>query len=243
VDCSKISIPDYQRVLCPSEPVGERRDPTEYVFHDDDKIPALHPPPGTTVDEALREFAFAAIRAQPLDYAHVVVRDFWLNFGLTRVDKYEYDTAHKWGFDDYVDVEPTSWTGPAFEAHGGVQQQTVQPLANGLLLYQKFGYLPGPALLGCLLLGLVGALGLGRARRSGLRSLTFLLVLAGAGLILVPDVTAEFVWRYQLPALVLLPAAAVLALTALRGGRLPEAAPSDSEDQVDSGTEATARTD
>lgn len=251
VDCSKISVPDYQRVLCPPEPVGERRDPTDYVFHDTDTIPELHPPPGTTADQALRQFAFAAIRAQPLDYAHIVVRDFFLNFKPTRVDDYEYDTAHKWGFDDYVDLEPTSWTGPAFEAHGGEQQQTTQPFADALVRYQKYGYLPGPLLLVCLLLGLVGAVGVGRARTSGLRSVTFLLLATGTGLILVPDVTAEFVWRYQLPAIALLPAAAVLAFSGLRGLPARDAAgPSTAgelddpdNDQVDAPRVATASTD
>jgi hypothetical protein len=217
VDCEQLSIPDYQRVLCPAEPLGDRRDPTYYVFHDPRTIGKLFPPPGVTQDQAMREFALSAMRAQPADYLAVGLRDFMLNFDLNRVDRYDYDTAHKWGFDEYVDLEPTGWTGPAYAAHGGNQLEARQPLADLLVLYQKVGYVPGPVLFGCLLLGLAGALGLGRARDRGLRSVTALLTVTGVGLLVVPDLTAEFVWRYQLPGLVLLPAAAVLGYTALRG--------------------------
>ena len=73
-------------------------------------------------------------------------------------------------------------------------------------------YLPGPALLGCLVLGLLGGLGVGRARRSGLRSICLLLTVTGAGLLAIPDLTTEFFWRYQVPALALLPAGAALGL-------------------------------
>jgi hypothetical protein len=40
------------------------------------------------------------------------------------------------------------------------------------------------------------------------------------GLVLVPDLTAEFTWRYQVPELVLLPVGAALGWTRLRGASL-----------------------
>ena len=215
VDCTQLTVPAYQRVLCPAEPLGQRRDPTYYVFHDSRTLPRLQPPVGTSQDEALRDFAFAAVRAQPLDYAGIVARDFWLNFRSGREDAYEYDTAHKWLFDEYLTVKPTAWTRPAYEAHGGRQLQVRQPFADAVVTYGGYGHLPGWVLLGCLLVGLLGGLGVGRARGSGLRTLTWVLLLSGVGLLLAPAVTAQFVWRYQLPALALLPAAAALALTAL----------------------------
>jgi cyanate permease len=48
--------------------------------------------------------------------------------------------------------------------------------------------------------------------------LCLLLMLAGVGLLLVPPVTSNFNWRYQLPALSLLPAAAALGWTGFREG-------------------------
>jgi hypothetical protein len=92
-------------------------------------------------------------------------------------------------------------------------------LVDFLVAYQRVGYLYGPLLLVCLVLGLLGAVGIGPARRSGMRSLCALFSFTGAGLLLVPDLAAGFSWRYSLPALALLPAGAVLAVTALRGGR------------------------
>ena len=93
VDCAQLEVPDYQRPLCPPEPVGERLEPTEYGWHSPDAAHGLEPPAGITPDEAMREFAVAAIRAQPRDYARTVVRDFALNFTVPRTDRYEYDTA------------------------------------------------------------------------------------------------------------------------------------------------------
>lgn len=216
VDCDTLEVPDYQRVLCPPEPLGERLDPTTYGWHDPRTVPRLEPPPGTTPSEAMAEFGAAAVRSQPLDYAGVVLRDFALNFDIWRGDRFEYERAYKWRFSSYVDDEPTDWTRPAYAAHGGEQMSTNQPFATAVSAYQRAVYTPGPVLLACLLVGLAAGAGLGRARRSGMRSICLLMVACGAGLMLVPDVTTQFVWRYQLPALVLLPAAGALGLTALR---------------------------
>lgn len=226
VDCSTLDVPDYQRVLCPPEPRGERTDPTNYGWHDPRTVPRLDPPPGTSAGDAMAEFGAAAVRHQPVDYVAVVLRDFALNFDLWRGDRFEYERAYKWRFSSYVDAEPTSWTGPAYAAHGGVQQSTNQPFATAVAAYQWVGYTPGPVLLACLVAGLLAAAGVGRARGSGTRSLVLLLTLCGAGLLLVPDVTTQFVWRYQLPALVLLPGAGALALTALRRRQPTVATPS-----------------
>jgi hypothetical protein len=46
-----------------------------------------------------------------------------------------------------------------------------------------------------------------------------LLLVLPLTLVLVPDVTAEFVWRYQLPLVVLLPMSAALGWTRLRAPR------------------------
>jgi hypothetical protein len=94
-------------------------------------------------------------------------------------------------------------------------------VANARLLreYQlTVGYTPGPVLLAGLLVGVAAAAGLGRARRSGLRSACLLWVVVGAGLLLSADVYL-FSWRYLLPALVTLPPAGALGVTALLGGR------------------------
>jgi p-aminobenzoyl-glutamate transporter AbgT len=90
-------------------------------------------------------------------------------------------------------------------------------LARFLHGYQRFGYTPGPLLGLALLAGLAGALGVGRARRSGLRSACFLFAVTAAALLVSSVAVSQFSWRYQIPQLVLLPPAAALAWTALRG--------------------------
>jgi Glycosyl transferase family 2 len=66
----------------------------------------------------------------------------------------------------------------------------------------------------CGILGLLG--GFGIRRRSGIRAAT-MLVTGMAGTVLFVSAMFEFSWRYQLPALVLLPLAGVLGLTVLIG--------------------------
>jgi hypothetical protein len=167
-----------------------------------------------------------ALRSQPFDYARVALRDFVLNFDLVRIDRFRYDTAYKWHFSHYV----SGWaeTGQQLRAYwryGGQQMVARQPFADFLAGYSWVVYLPGPVLLACLVVGLLGGLG-GRGRRDPwTRSMCLLLTLSGTALLLVPALTAEFIWRYQLPALVLLPAGAALAWSAMRRG--PDADASD----------------
>ena len=73
-------------------------------------------------------------------------------------------------------------------------------------------------------------------------------LLAGSTIMAAPAATAQFVWRYQLPAIVLLPLAAALAWTALRSPQPAEPDPdpdpySDADPDADDGTRATASTD
>ena len=64
--------------------------------------------------------------------------------------------------------------------------------------------------------------------RDHTRPALFLVLATAAGLLAAPAVTAQFVWRYQLPFLLLVPAAALLAVVRL---------------QVQPGTRATPSTD
>jgi len=217
VDCDRLSLESYQQVLCPPERRGERLDPSLYGWSDERTVRSLEVPPGTTEEEALADFARQARRAQPLDHAAIVARDIALGFDVNRADRFEHDTAWKWQLSSFVDLEPDTWTGPAFQAHGGEQLRSHQPWADLLVTYQRVGYVPGPVVLACLVLGLVG--GLSRRRRGpiAVRAATLLITLSGLALILVPAVTTQFVWRYQLPGIVLLPAGAALGWVALRG--------------------------
>jgi hypothetical protein len=217
VDCSKLSLPSYERPLCPEEPVGQRLDPTWYGWHDPDGDHGLtNLPAGMTPDRAMRDFALRAIRAQPGGYAWAVGRDALLTFDVARVDRFGYDTAGKWRFDGWYDYQPSDWTGPAYLGHGGVLPRTTGPLALLMSGYGFVVYLWGPLLAVLLLLGIAGLFR--RRRDDGLdqRPALLLLLTLGVGLVLVPDLTAQFVWRYTLPMVTLVPPAAALAWVQLR---------------------------
>jgi hypothetical protein len=224
VQCPKLHLPAYERVLCPRDPLGARREPTFYGWHSRATLPRLHPPPGLTPDQAMRDFAIRAIKSDPLAYLRVGARDFVLQFWApTRVSHYEYTTSVKWTFAYFVDYQPSpSWTGRAFAEHGGQVQLTRQPAADVLSWYGRLVYLPGPATFLLLVLATAGAV-VRREEARSRRPLTVLLVMLPLGLSLVPDLTAEFVWRYELPVVTMLPLAAALGWTRLRSA--PESQP------------------
>ena len=218
VDCSRFAVPSYERTLCPPEPVGRRQDPTWYGWHDPHTVLALHPPPGMTVDQVLHDFGRRAVEAQPGDYARTVARDFALAFAPTRSDAYEYDTAYKWSFAHYVDKVPSAaWEAPAYAAYGGERPTTRQPWGTLMAGYGHVVYLNGLVCLALVLLALAGLVVRRPREAPATRPLLFLTLALALGLIAVPDVTAEFVWRYQLPLVVFLPASAALAWMRLRG--------------------------
>jgi hypothetical protein len=98
---------------------------------------------------------------------------------------------------------------------------TVHPrLASFLRSYQGFADTPGPLLGLALLAGLLAAVGVGRARNSGLRSAAFLLTGVTLAVCLGSVALSHLSLRYQLPQIIFLPATAALGLTAL--SRRPE---------------------
>ncbi len=235
VDCRTFVVPPRQRRLCPTEPVGQRLDPTQYGWHDG---PAKHFPtaPGVSPDQALRAFAVRAMLAQPLDYARIVGRDFLLGFTPTRTDHYEYGTADKWSFSRYLDFVPRSHrTQVAYATHGGQTLSHRQPWVDVVAGYGRVVYLPGPLTLVLVLGTLVGV---ARRRAPGApetRPLALLLLALGVGLVLVPDLTAEFTWRYQLPLVVLAPPAAALAFARTRARTGPATVATPGADLPDGG--------
>lgn len=219
VDCRGLDLPDYERVLCPKEPLDERRGVNDYAHH------SPYPgrvvlPPGKTRDTVLRDFARRAIRHQPLDFAKHVATDFAKVFAFRRTTFPGDVKLSRWQFQrDY----PTHGLDPSapIEAHGGGEPRVIEPLATFLRGYQlTVGYVPGSFLGLSFVAGLVAAAGVGRARRSGLRAACLLPTLCGVSVLMAADLF-HFSWRYQLPALVLAPLAGALAFTALTGWVTP----------------------
>lgn len=216
-DCSLIRPRPEVAVLCPERlPSGTRMAPAYAAMWGPDS--GFNHLPGGIEDpranELAGEFAWAAIAAQPGDYAAVIVRDTLRAFA--------------WGRDPY----PTPWTEDKYHfqpgasltekdaavayAYGGrtAEPRVVEPYGGWVRDYQSAVYLPGPVLGGFLLVGLVGMVV--RIRRLGGRVLLPWSV--SLALLVVPAATADFDYRYVLPAV---PFAALAAAFAL----IPESRP------------------
>lgn len=220
VDCAKVELPAYERVLCPREPLGQRLDPTWYGWHSPDTVPRLHPPPGVSDDQAMHDFAIRAIKAQPGSYVRDVARDFGLGFvSVDRNDHFEMQTSVKWKLAKIVAYENHSPTMSAtFDSYLGGVPVPWQPSADVFGWYGRIVFVPGPLALALLVVAGVGIAVRRPGQRPSLRPLALLTLALPLVLIAVPDVTAQFVWRYQLPLVVLLPLSAALGWTRLRDG-------------------------
>jgi hypothetical protein len=219
VDCRGLDLPDHERILCPREPLGERRGVNTYA-HFSPYPDAVQPPPGKSRDTVLRDFARRVFLHQPLDFAKAVFTDFGKSFAWAKTTFPRDVTVERWQFQrEYPtlehDPEPTT------SRYGGGRPRVTEPLATFLRGYQlSVGYVPGSLLGLSFLAGLLATAGVGRARRSGLRAACLLPTLSGLFVLFAADVF-HFSWRYQLPALVLAPLAGALGLTAFTGWVAP----------------------
>ncbi|MEV4258704.1 hypothetical protein AB0J52_36565 [Spirillospora sp. NPDC049652] len=212
-DCDSIHPPPDERVFC--------RDWTHDTPGMDPAFAAMwgaHAPfrsfPKGTSDRAgnalAADFAKRAVLAQPLDYLWTVLRDSTRGFAPHRsahptagtVSEYRFPVKYK---------RPADAVRPS-RAYGGptARPRVVEPFAGWVRAYQKVVFVPGPLLAALALAALAGLV-----RRP--RSPALLPFLAGVALIVVPSATADFDYRYLLPAVPLLSLAAVLAWTGGRG--------------------------
>ena len=212
VDCSKFKVPLNERPLCPTAPVGKR--PTMagstveyYMWHYNS--PVWNVPVSVSGD-----FARRAIRNQPLDYLRTVSHDFLRGFAPIRTAEPGELPISRWQFPpSYPHYLPN--TEALIRANGSGGSAVDRSLARDLREYQRLVFAPGPVLAIGLIAGLLAALGVGRARRSGLRSASFLFAATGLVTFGSTVIANQFSWRYVLPLLVLLPPAAAVGLTAL----------------------------
>jgi 4-amino-4-deoxy-L-arabinose transferase-like glycosyltransferase len=221
-DCS--SLPANLKPLCPGGTVAYRESVGPDYYAHAPGSPLAH------ASQALEHpFAVYVIEHQPLNFAVAVGRDFlalFLSprqtvFGGTDITRWQFQTAYPQWSDDHAAAEE-------FATFGDSGPYVNVGLATALRDYQLGGgYTPGYLFGGFLLAGIAGSAGLTRAaRRSPLRAKALLWTLSGGALLLAADLF-EFSWRYQLPALTLLPVAGALGATALfqpGGARRPRLA-------------------
>jgi hypothetical protein len=219
VHCEDDHLPSYEQMLCPTQPVGERPN-TDYFMWGGGKGPAYHVPAshGMTRMQVTEDFDKRVIRAEPLRYARLVVKDVAGGFAPVRTyDVPGYPSSY-WLFEDHnwsLDPFP-AWAREHHDQYPLGSQPVVARLLTG---YRHVLWTPGPLMALLLLTGAAAAVGLGRARSSGNRVAVGLLV----GCCLVPLLTGAafsgFSWRYQLPQIPLLPVAGALGVAALLRGR------------------------
>jgi hypothetical protein len=232
-DCAALTIPADERALCPSPAETLALGGIDGLLHNPASPGHTVPvPPGVTRDQLLDRFSLAVLRQQPLRVAAAVARDSIRLFALTRDGDPEITSIARWQFQAFYPTYPRRDTMAAFtrlaRQHGsGGALEAVEPTARILRAYQLGGgYTPGPGYAAALVAGVAGALaglgGLGRVARLGggrvaARELAAgcLLVTLAAVVLLVSSDAFEFSWRYQLPAVVMLPLAGALGLTAV----------------------------
>ena len=224
-DCATLTVPAAQRALCPSPAQTLALGGVDGLLHNPRSPGHTAPvPPGLTRDEFLDRFALAVFRQQPLRVAVSVARNSVRLFAPVRNGDPQVTPIARWQFQDVYPTYPRRYSMAFFtrlaHAHGsGGDLVAVQPAASFLRAYQLGGgYTPGPLYA---LFGIAGVAGALRRRTGQLTDLRVpcLLVMLAAVVLLVSSDAFEFSWRYQLPAVVLLPLAGTLGLTALITGR------------------------
>ena len=230
-DCATLALPPGERALCPSPGETLALGGIDGLLHNPRSPGHIVPvPPGVSRGRLLDRFSLAVFRQQPLRVAASVARDSVRLFALTRDGDPQVTSIARWQFQTFYPTYPHRYTMGFFtrlaRQHGsGGDLVAVEPAARILRDYQLGGgYTPGPLYAAGLAAGLLGALaGLGRRGRAATEpgaarrepGAGCLLVTLAAVVLLLGSDAFEFSWRYQLPAVVMLPLAGGLGLTAL----------------------------
>ena len=217
-ECSKMHVPADELFLCTVVPPDQRPIAQWYDWTSGSPLDRLSPSKFSAVPNQLgKDFAIRAIEAQPLGYARAVFDDTWRVFSWQRIvfpnaqtyDEYlfrdkstpipNWDKAHLGRYNSYA----------AAYGQGNPLTQVVAPFANIIRGYQRYVWLPG-TVYGLILLAGLGGLVLAWRRLGGEALLPWTISLA---LIVIPAATAEFDYRYVLPAVPFACLAAVIAFS------------------------------
>ncbi|MDR7300470.1 glycosyltransferase family 2 protein [Haloactinomyces albus] len=225
-ECEKLDLTPEERRVCPDEPIPQRKlngiDYYVHYFHNEDNVEAL--PEGFDYSAVQHSFAVQVILNQPFDVLGGVLQDFLKGFAPTRTQSPGDVPLSRWQFQTSYPMygQQPEYVAKWLERYDDGTYSVNEDLAGFLRTYQLGGgYAPGTVLGAALLIAGAAVLGLGRARRSGLRAVC-LLPAGMAVTVLMTAAALEFSWRYQLPGLVLLPVAGALGITAITGRRPPD---------------------
>lgn len=179
---------------------------------------------GPEQNAVANRFSKRAIMAQPDDYAKTVAHDFFRVFEWNRQVFPDRNTYKQYEFDQNPNPLPNWNMGGGSIAkdeanqyeHGNAQTRVVEPFGSVIRVYQDYFYMRGTMVGVFLLIGLGGVLIMWR-RLGGKALLPWTLA---TGLLLAPAATAEFDYRYVLPAIPLAGIAAGIAFSAETRTRL-----------------------
>jgi hypothetical protein len=225
-DCSKINVPADELWLCSirapdQRPIAQDQIWRTYPYTPLDRFPPSKFAPAP--NQYAEDFAIRAIEAQPAAYAKAVFDDTWRVFGWPRqvfpqaatYDEYlflpqglpipSWDDAHIGRFNSFS----------AAYLRGNPETQVVNPFAVIIRDYQKYVWLPG-TIYGLILLAGLGGIVLAWRRLGGDALLPWAV---SAAMVVVPAATAEFDYRYVLPAVPFACLAAVMAFSPGTAGR------------------------
>ena len=229
-DCTTLKIPAVERPLCPSAPVSASLGVDGLVNAPESPRVQYEPVDvylGMVIDTNpwQKDLAYHVLRQQPLRVAGDIARDSVKIFALTRNTEQGDTPISRWQFQFGYRYYPPGLTkhgynsaNKVFARAGGGGHARVHWKADIALRYYQLhgGFTPGPVLAFGLLAGIGGIFTFRRRRDSG-PALACLLVTGCAVAVLLGADLYEFSWRYQLPALVTLPAAGAFGVTALVG--------------------------
>lgn len=236
-NCATLQIPKPAYLLCPTK--WQRAQGPDWLEHSGQgplrrfpiKLATQYPALAGDHLIFISEFNHAVERQQTLRLAKAILRDSVKLFALTR-DTSPGDTPiWRWQFHgyfptygQYISISngtmyiklPHKLPRPMATAYGNRPQVDV-PIARFLRSYQtNGGYTPGPLLALCVLTALIGSVLLAfrrrmtpTARELGVACIT---IFAVAVAVLAISDAFEFSWRYQLPAIITLPAAGALGI-------------------------------
>jgi hypothetical protein len=204
-DCNTIHPPADELWLCTVVPPDKRPIAQSYIWTSQTPLDRLPPTKFEPLPNKLAEnFAIRAIKAQPADYARAVASDTLKVFAWNREVFPNAQTYNEYLFLPAPTPIP-SWDdakiGPydsfaAAYVHGNPLTQVVNPFAAIIRYYQQFVWLPG-TVYGLILLAGLGGIVLAWRRLGGEALLPWAISVA---MIVVPAATAEFDYRYVLPA-------------------------------------------
>jgi hypothetical protein len=229
-ECSKMHIPltppdNAELALCTTVPPDKRPIAQAYIWTSATPLDTFPPTKFSPVPNQIAEkFAIRAIESQPLGYAKAVFDDTWRVFGWQRVIFPNAATYDEYLF-GYHSLPIPSWDDAslgkynsyaAAYAQANPLTQVVAPFSTLIRVYQRYIWLPG-TMYGLILLLGAGGIVLAWRRLGGEALLPWTISLA---LIVIPAATAEFDYRYVLPAVPFACLAAVMAFAPdTEGGR------------------------